>query len=420
KGQYFEWPQLTDLFPIALNGAQFKRTWPIGETAEVLLDRWRHLVGAPASQRKALFRETEGWKITKKIKEDLPGKGEPSIFEATSETAPPRAIDYSFRSYDRRKAFYDFRLGDRLRPDLFSIHGNKQVFLTTLMTNALAEGQAIMAAAHIPDLHHFRGSFGGKDVVPIYRDAAGRKGNLTSGLLDRLAAAYGFDVSVEDFAAYVYALLGGQSYTARFWNELETPGPRVPLTKVGATFSKTVALGRRLIWLHTYAEKFRGKGRGDRIPTGAAKCITAVSSTSEGYPEDFAYNVDTCEVRLGDGRVVPVTPEIWEFEVSGLKVVQSWLGYRMKVRTGKKSSPLDEIRPKRWTARMTDELLELIWVLEATLAMEPELSAALDAVVGSKCFGTSELPSSVAAERKPSRSKVGPGGLLALMETGKA
>jgi hypothetical protein len=63
----------------------------------------------------------------------------------------------------------------------------------------------------------------------------------------------------------------------------------------------------------------------------------------------------------------PVAPEVWEFEISGLKAVQSWLGYRMKKRAGKKSSPLDDIRPERWTPKMTDELLELLWVLEATL-----------------------------------------------------
>jgi hypothetical protein len=60
---------------------------------------------------------------------------------------------------------------------------------------------------------------------------------------------------------------------------------------------------------------------------------------------------------VGNSRFGPVTPEVWEFEVSGLKVVQSWLGYRMKKRARKKSSLLDDIRPERWTARMSDESL---------------------------------------------------------------
>jgi hypothetical protein len=111
----------------------------------------------------------------------------------------------------------------------------------------------------------------------------------------------------------------------------------------------------------------------------------------------------------------PVTADVWEFEVSGLKVVQSWLGYRMKKRAGKKSSPLDEIRPGRWTPRMTDEFLELLWVVEATLAMEPELAVALDKVVSGACFTAAELPTPSAEERKAPGAAGAAGGLLALL-----
>ena len=34
---------------------------------------------------------------------------------------------------------------------------------------------------------------------------------------------------------------------------------------------------------------------------------------------------------------------------------------------GKKSSPLDDIHPEEWTRDFTDELLELLWILEATI-----------------------------------------------------
>ena len=38
--------------------------------------------------------------------------------------------------------------------------------------------------------------------------------------------------------------------------------------------------------------------------------------------------------------------------------------------------------PGAWTVTMTAELLELLWLLEATLEMQPELDALLDEVVG--------------------------------------
>ena len=273
------------------------------------------------------------------------------------------------------------------------------MFFSSLLTKYLGTGAAIGCSSYIPDMDFFCGR-GGKDVIPLYRDAAGTEPNLTAGLLDALGAAYGSTPNAEDLAAYVYALLGGQSYTRRFWNELETPGPRVPLTKDGKTFAETAALGRKLIWLHTYAERFRGKDRGDEVPQGKATTINGVSADPAHYPVEYPYDEAKREIAVGDGRFGPVSPQVWEFEVSGLKVVQSWLGYRMKKRAGKKSSRLDEIRPERWTARMNDELLELLWVLEATLAMEPELGKTLDKVVAGPCFKANELPVPGDDERK--------------------
>jgi hypothetical protein len=414
-GNFFEWPLITDLFPWAHSGAQFKRSWPIGETEDVLKKRFNMLRSAPKGERKRLFRESRDRKVTFKPTGELPGSGQPSVHDMGPSNICDNVRNYSFRSFDRHQAIIDTRFGDYLRPQLINSLGERQVFFSTLLTNALAEGQAVMAAAHLPDLHHFNGR-GGRDIMPLYRDADATEPNVTAGLLARLSEAYGFDLTAEDPAAYVYALLGGQSYTQRFWNELETPGPRVPVTKDGKLFARVAALGRRLIWLHTYAERFRGESRGDEVPAGSAKNITSISNDPAKYPLDYEYEFEKREVRVGDGRFGSVASEIWEFEVSGLKVVQSWLSYRMKVRAGRKSSPLDEIRPERWTPRMTDEFLELLWVLEATLALEPQLSAALDAVVAGECFKADELPRPTDAERRAPGAQVEAGGLLSAME----
>ena len=178
---------------------------------------------------------------------------------------------------------------------------------------------------------------------------------------------------------------------------------------------KAAKLGRKLIWLHTYAERFRGDGRGEEVPQGNATTIKGVSSDPAHYPTEYEYEPAKQEITIGDGRFGPVAPEVWEFEVSGLKVVQSWLGYRMKKRAGKKSSPLDNIRPEHWTARMSDEFLELLWVLEKTLALEPELEKVLDEVVAGPCFTAAELPTPTPEERKAPGALSDAGGLLTIM-----
>ena len=399
SGDFFDWPALTDLFPWQHSGVQFKRSWPIGETQEVLERRWAALAASAPGERKELFRETPGRRIDR-IYRDLSGKPLPGISILEDGDDPPRLQRYGYRLFDRSWAILDNRLADRLRPSLAGLAGPGNVFFSSLTTDTLGEGAAIGVSAALPDLHIFCGR-GGKDIMPLYRDREGREPNIAGGLLELLGAAYGMAVPAEDLAAYVYALLGGQSYARRFWNELETPGPRVPVTKDAALFAEAAVLGRRLIWLHTYAERFRGDGCGDSVPAGRARCTAPVPDSPALYPDEFRWSESGREICIGPGRFGPVAPEIWNFEVSGLLVVQSWLGYRMKKRAGRKSSPLDNIRPERWTARMTEELLELLWVLEATLDMESELESALDRVVASPCFGASELPAPSEAQRKP-------------------
>jgi hypothetical protein len=64
----------------------------------------------------------------------------------------------------------------------------------------------------------------------------------------------------------------------------------------------------------------------------------------------------------------------------------------MRERSGKKSSPLDDIRPRVWTREFTRELLELLWVLEITVAGYPKQQLLLEAVLESDLFTEAELP----------------------------
>ena len=79
----------------------------------------------------------------------------------------------------------------------------------------------------------------------------------------------------------------------------------------------------------------------------------------------------------------------------------------MKNGAGRKSSPLDHIRPSRWTSPLTTELLELIWVLEATVAAYPEQARLLEAVVAEDCFRAEALPPVPGDMHKPPRVRTG-------------
>jgi len=242
--------------------------------------------------------------------------------------------------------------------------------------------------------------------MPLYRDAPGREANILPGLLDVLAQAYGRAVSPEDALAYVYGVLAQPAFTERFADELGTRELRVPLTKDAALFAQASDVGAKLLWLHTYGQRFIPKGtHKGQVPKGKAKCTRPVPGDAAGYPEKYEYNDATKTLHVGAGEFAPVAPDVYGFEVSGLKVVQSWLGYRMKKPKGKKSSPLDEINPDRWPSEFTTELLELLWVLEATIAEYPAQAKLLSAVVKGPCFKADELPAVPDAARKPPARK---------------
>lgn len=174
-------------------------------------------------------------------------------------------------------------------------------------------------------------------------------------------------VGAEDIAAYLYALLAHPGYTTRFHEELENREVRVPVSLDKELFAAAVAIGRRLIYLHCYGERFT---QGQAWPHGRARCTKAIPT--ECLPEKFSYEEATQTLHVGEGLFKPVAMSVWEFEVSGLKVVQSWLGYRMKNRKGKKSSPLDNIVPSSWPPEFTSELLRLLHILEDTLEIYPQ------------------------------------------------
>ena len=67
---------------------------------------------------------------------------------------------------------------------------------------------------------------------------------------------------------------------------------------------------------------------------------------------------------------------------------------------GKISSELDDIRPASWPPQWTTELLDLIWVLEATVKLLPDLNDLLDTTIAGKLFNESKLPSPSSSERK--------------------
>ena len=397
--RYHDWPAITDLFPWIHSGCQMKRTWPIAESKALLNSRWQSLLEEVPRKRGSMLRETRDRKVTSTPR-PLSTRG-PRLL-------PLKKLDrgdalegierYGYRSMDRQWIIADHRVGDYPRPDLWAIRGQGQVFLTTLTATKLGGGPVLMASPYVPDMSSFRGSFGSKDIIPLRRDTTGQAFNLTDALIATLDDTLGIQVVAEDLLAYVYALGGTPAFGNCFNEELaEAAGPiHIPVTADSDLFWQAVTMGRDLLWWHTWGECFAPEGQ-SRLPEGQAVEVEPV----EGMPDDFDYDPESQTLTVGTGAFVPVSQAAWDFEVSGLRVLRSWLGNRMKNRKGRKSSPLDDIRPTNWT--QSKELLLVLSIIEHTIEVTPKAAAHLDQIVKGPLIPATDLPTPTPANRKPPR-----------------
>ena len=397
---YYDWPTLHDLFPWHRTGPMLGRTWPVGPEAGLLTRRWRRLLSAVPRNRSELFAESRSGKsIGIKAKSlQTPEKSLTAIARLDRDDQPEGVKRYAFRTFDRQHIIADARLMDRDASVFWQVQSSCQVWLTTIIRTKLGAGPVLIATPYVPDLHHYNGR-GDRGKVTLFRDASCTHPNVTDSLLPVLSEKVGTDIAAEELLAYVYALGGTGAFSDRFSDELaEAAGPiHVPITVDPNLFRQAVALGRDLLWWQTWGERFASEGQ-SRLPEGQAKEIRQVG----GMPDDFGYDPESQTLTVGTGAFAPVSPEAWDFDVSGLRVLRSWLGYRMKNRKGRKSSPLDDIRPTRWT--QSKELLLVLSIIEHTIEVTPQTAALLDQIVEGPLIPATDLPTPTPANRKPPKT----------------
>jgi len=403
--QWIGYPALTDLFPWQQPGIKYNRMWPVAPSRRVLQQRWVELLAdSDASIRAEKFVTPASGRNIHTAVGSLP-----PLAKLPADAGHNKIVRVGWRSFDLQWTFDDPRLINLERPALWQSLSDQQLFLVTPGTMTLGTGPAVTASVEVPDLHYFRGSFGGKDVVPLYRDRDATEPNITCGLLDLLTVRMSLSVSPEDLAAYCYAVAAHGGYTTMFWDQLEHAAVRIPLTADTDLFSEAVELGRQLIWLHTGGARFSGPDRPHlQIPrkmgVGWSEAVTELPETTR----DISYDHMAHQLHIGTGIVDGVRPEVWDFEVSSMKVVERWIGSRTRKGTGraagKSAAPLDRIRPTEWEDEWNDELLDLIRALTVTIELATKQKDLLERITTGSLIKGSELPTPGDSERDVPRT----------------
>lgn len=378
-------PSLADIMPWQTPGTRANRTWVIAPSMEILEKRWVILTNSHPDQRAQLMKVTRDRNL-----DIVPSPIHGQLCQTTSlrnqAAGKPRIVRYAYRSFDWQYLILDSRVLDRPSPDLWRVSGEKQVYVSEQHTNFVSKGPGLTLTPFVPDVDHFGGR-GGR-VHPLYRDGEGTS-NFLPGLREYLAGQFGDQVTGEDLLAYIAAVVANPAYTRRFRDSLENSGIRVPLTRDVALWERALDLGRQVIWLHTRGERFddvrNGRPRAaPRLPdTERPRIIGKIPYAAEEMPETVRYEAET--LLIGDqGWVAPVPAAVWEYNVGGMRIVNKWIGYRLRTpRRRKAASPLDLINARNWSDDFNTELLDLLNVLGLLVRLEPDQ----ESLLGDICAG---------------------------------
>ncbi len=385
------------------------RVWVIAPDADSLQRRWQALIDAPAEKKELLFHPTlrngvpADRHIGSVLRTPLPGQPDrlTLLAQETGPCVPP--VRYAARSFDRQWIIPDIRVITQPNGLLWESQSGRQVYLTAQEDRHPGRGPGLTFSGALPDKHHFGGRSG--KVLPLWLDAAATRPNLRSPLIDALAGRLGRPVTADDLLAYLAGVAGHAGFVQRFEGDLAAPGLRVPLTADAAIFDEAVQLGRRIVWLHTFGERWADAAAGQehgppRLPAGRRPQVPeggAIPSTPEGMPDTLGYDADRQRLLVGRGFIEPVPPAVWAYEVGGKPVLVQWFNGRRRDRERpqigdrRKPSPLGEIQPATWLAEYTTELLNVLNVLGLLVDIEPYAAALLERVCAGPLIATDEL-----------------------------
>jgi len=403
-------PKLEDLFVYNGAGIQAKRTWVFAPDTRSLQDRWNALMGAPDSSKEELFHPTlrkgvpADRHIRSVIKEAIPGfRSNPSSIISEISRSIETAL-VGFRSFDRQFIICDRRVITQPNDLLWRSASEDQIYAVALSSKAPTSGPALTFSGLVPENDFYKGSFSGR-VFPLWADKEATSTNLKLEVLRALSKSYARDVSPQDLLAYIAGIAAHPGYTSRFEDDLSTPGLRIPIAADLETFRRVAAVGRSVLWLHTFGERVADPDQGrppqpPRLPLERRPRVPkegAISQAPQEMPDTLGYDAGKHRLLVGHGFIDNVTPAMWAYEVSGKQVLTQWFSYRKRDRERpiigdrRKPSALADVQPDHWLPEYTTELLNVLNILGLLIDLEPQQAELLEQVCSGFLISANDL-----------------------------
>jgi hypothetical protein len=265
---------------------------------------------------------------------------------------------YCYRPLDRRWFYNDLRLLNRPGPIMQRVWGTHNVGLYAL-PGGTGAGPAVWCHGLLPDYHAFRGSYGGY-AFPLHdRRPNIDASNVAVALINSLSVAYGEPINPDDVYNVILCLLSATSYTLRFAEDLEDVFPHVPFPVRLEVFQNAAHVGREIRAVETFSRPLGAK----YLQHDFMRVLTEPRGTVA--PIDYR---DGAIVLCNDGtgRISGLPQSVWDFSVSGYRLVPRWLEARVGL-----PANLALVRELRDICGRIAELIDLFAeadiVLDATL-----------------------------------------------------
>lgn len=389
-----DYPAADDLLPWRANGIMAGRGWIYAPSEDILESRLRDVINEDNPQKKAdKFIDARDASLTK-TKKPLAGADTEQDtrrkFNDITMLTDARIVRCGYRVLDRQYVVADSRLMSQPSPTLWHGRISGQVFAYELHSEYPRTGPGLVYTNLIPDVHHFRGSGGGRALPKMHPDGTP---NIAPGLADALTTHLGTAVTEEDIFDYMAGIAGHSGFVAQFDDELHTPGVRIPMTADANLWERAITQGRHLQWLHTYGEagahpdgytNVRDTGLSITHPT-YKKSVGAV------MPTEWKHNAATETLHVGPGLWENVPLEATEYVVGGTNVLSSWLDYRMAAPKKRYTSPLDHITAPQWDPAWSTELTDLLSILTQLADLEDHMADLLTDVLAAPLVSKAQL-----------------------------
>ena len=255
-----------------------------------------------------------------------------------SQLSESRLRSYAYRPLDIRTLYDDEKWIDWPRPTLREVYGSdKRVWALVTIPKDQGRGPAAIHVDRLMDQHVYNRR-GAKGVYYLWRpyvtghvlpDARTVISDGQSCTFSKMVYDWLDDIGrsgrVENAYDYILALLSAPSYTADHWQALENDTLRMPLTDDPALFDEAAALGAQLREAWTLD-----------LPRDPAVAWGGSSASPLG---SLPSRAPSGTLTFGNGRTLSgVTTEVWDWEVSGFRVLREWwkprLGWMVTVERG--------------------------------------------------------------------------------------